>query len=218
MSGGPLDFNIGELVDRLRNLLKVRGRMPLDLDGRVVPTVRVGDATRAPWRLNERTYTAGGFVAVGAGVGATRFVTVSLPGTPPPAGLLPPALVLEELQVTNLGAATATVDYGHSGFNAPPTALDPPRLVERWPITATPNAELTAGFSINHYPGPAPAAPVSRLGQLIIPTLQTARVQIGAVIGGPTSAVGPIEFYVLAPGQVAASSYGYWWRFRLVER
>lgn len=45
-----LEFNIGELAARARNLLGVRGRIPFGLDESVVGTVRLADADHAPFR------------------------------------------------------------------------------------------------------------------------------------------------------------------------
>jgi hypothetical protein len=45
-----LEFNVGELAQRVRRLLSVRGRMPLDLDERCSINVQSMDCGTAPWR------------------------------------------------------------------------------------------------------------------------------------------------------------------------
>lgn len=45
-----LEFNVGEVVTRLRAAFGVRGRMPLGLDEHLVATVATGDVTVPPWR------------------------------------------------------------------------------------------------------------------------------------------------------------------------
>jgi hypothetical protein len=45
-----LDFNVGEVAQRVRNLLTIKGRMPLGLDESIVATVLAADSTLPPWR------------------------------------------------------------------------------------------------------------------------------------------------------------------------
>lgn len=45
----PLQIQLGELADRLRRALLVKGRLPLALDETVVPVVSLGDASQAPY-------------------------------------------------------------------------------------------------------------------------------------------------------------------------
>lgn len=52
-----LDFNVGELVTRLRGALGVRGRMPLGLDEHVVPVVLGGNVSIPPWRRDGIRYS-----------------------------------------------------------------------------------------------------------------------------------------------------------------
>lgn len=53
---GLLEFNVAELVSRLRSSLKVRGRLPLTVDDSAIVTVTGLDATRAPYRASEQRY------------------------------------------------------------------------------------------------------------------------------------------------------------------
>lgn len=54
-----LEFNVGELVTRLRRALGVRGRMPLGLDEHVIPVTLTADVSVPPWRTNP-VYGQGG--------------------------------------------------------------------------------------------------------------------------------------------------------------
>jgi len=46
-----LEFNVGEIVTRLRTALAVRGRMPLGLDEVVIPTMQAGAVDTPPFRV-----------------------------------------------------------------------------------------------------------------------------------------------------------------------
>jgi len=45
----PIPIQLGSLTTRLRNFLRIRGRVRLQLDETVVPTVQVQDLTRGPY-------------------------------------------------------------------------------------------------------------------------------------------------------------------------
>jgi len=45
----PIPIQVGSLTDRLRNFLRIRGRVKLQLDETIVPTVQVQDLTRGPY-------------------------------------------------------------------------------------------------------------------------------------------------------------------------
>lgn len=69
-----LEFNVGEVAQRVRRALAVRGRMPLDLDERCGIQVQGLDADRAPYRGLDGAACYGVFTApVG---GATQYVGV----------------------------------------------------------------------------------------------------------------------------------------------
>lgn len=200
----PLQFNVGELANRVRGFLGVRGRIPLALDEQVVPVVRAGDSTRVPFRLNERRY--------GFGSGA---ITVASGATPRYVGITPPQpaangsqFVLEEFRVFALpasGTPAPIVEWGHCGFNGAPTGLNPPRLWERWPQSAAPDAELSIAVTINHYSG-APPAPRSTIGAAQFPAplassggfLHVPNAEI-LLSYGVLPTVGPIDFYITLP-------------------
>lgn len=52
----PLQFNVGEITERLRRALGTRGKTSYGLDETVVPVSLVMDASRAPYRRDERRW------------------------------------------------------------------------------------------------------------------------------------------------------------------
>lgn len=70
---GFLDFNLSEIASRIVRGAAVRGRIRPTLDDGVLPTVRVGDYTRSPFRLDELVYFA---VRLSTNSGAGNFSNV----------------------------------------------------------------------------------------------------------------------------------------------
>jgi hypothetical protein len=75
----PQPIQYGELADRLRNLLRLRGRIPTQFDENVVPTVSVGSADVPPWR-QEPQWTARGHSRAATAANLT-FEGVGIPPT-----------------------------------------------------------------------------------------------------------------------------------------
>jgi len=50
----PAQFGTGEITNRLRRLLDLRGKFPMQIDETAVPVVMVGEANRAPYRISGR--------------------------------------------------------------------------------------------------------------------------------------------------------------------
>lgn len=96
-----LEFNVGEVAQRVRRALAVRGRMPLDLDERCSIQVQGLDADRAPYRGLDGASCYGLFQApVG---GATQYVGIIVdPG-------LASTLVVRSLRIRHGGVAVLDI-------------------------------------------------------------------------------------------------------------
>lgn len=76
----PLEFQVGEVADRLRRGLTVRGRMPLELDERVVPVTLVEDVSLAPWRGEGHAWEVSFLISLpGAGTGGVFLAELANP-------------------------------------------------------------------------------------------------------------------------------------------
>jgi hypothetical protein len=71
----PLDIGHAEIANRLRRLLRIRGRIPTRLDENVIPTVAIGSSDRPPWRQSPVIFadmnTAGAVAAENSAIAAT---------------------------------------------------------------------------------------------------------------------------------------------------
>lgn len=76
-----LEFNVGELVTRLRRSLGVRGRMPLGLDEHVVPVTLAADVNCPPWRTNPVFAQAGAYVSLSGTSGNAVMVRLEYPAS-----------------------------------------------------------------------------------------------------------------------------------------
>jgi len=93
----PLDIQVGTLADRLRQLLKLSGRIPLRLDETTVPVAIAADASEPPyatepvlsWLSNSSAAVAGEFSAL----------AIALPTT------ADGSLVVDKIFITNDGVA-----------------------------------------------------------------------------------------------------------------
>jgi len=102
----PLSIQLGEIANRLRRSLDVRGRMPLALDETVVPVVVVRDANDLPFALDPSEVA--GFASVTPTAGQQATIGLSNQG---PVGSV---FVLEEVWLSN-SVALARVEVSRSG-------------------------------------------------------------------------------------------------------
>lgn len=110
-----LEFNVGEVVTRLRIALGVRGRMPLGLDEVVIPTIRVEDLGRPPFRVQPVEFH--GYVAVTtAAATAGRQARVACALNAPIAGTV--AVIRRyRVQVSSFVTATGALDPAMQGWD-----------------------------------------------------------------------------------------------------
>lgn len=73
----PIDVNRGEIANRLRRFLDIRGRIPTRLDENVVPVVQLASVDDAPWRQSPITWA--GWVSQPSVALLNSFVAVTLP-------------------------------------------------------------------------------------------------------------------------------------------
>ena len=73
-----LEFNVGELANRVRKALGSRGRIPLDLDERVSLEVVLADLDQAPWRADGARW--GQWITLGAVAGNFTDISIAAPG------------------------------------------------------------------------------------------------------------------------------------------
>lgn len=109
-----LEFNVGELVTRLRTSLGVRGRMPLGLDEVVIPTTLVEEVNRAPFRVQPIEFHGYWQVQTAAGLaGRGARVACYLPNTPP--GVV--AVIRRyRVQVSSFVSASGALDPALQGW------------------------------------------------------------------------------------------------------
>lgn len=74
----PLGFGSGELADRMRRALDIRGRIPLAVDEVVVPVALVSEPQSAPFRISGRRCFAGSSPGAG-GAGTILQVRIQNP-------------------------------------------------------------------------------------------------------------------------------------------
>ena len=98
----PLDSSKGQIADSLRSFFRLTGRIPTRVDELVVPTARVAELDRAPWRSGP---IAGSFYNESANV-AAEFSAVGV-GLPPTA---PGQFVVRKVRVVQ-GTAGAALSY-----------------------------------------------------------------------------------------------------------
>lgn len=97
-----LEFNVGELTTRLRAALTVRGRMPLNLDEHVIPTVATADVTGPPWRRSPRGFYVASEASTSANGSAACVAVGPTPGSPPA------TYVITGYRIASTGFVTAT--------------------------------------------------------------------------------------------------------------
>lgn len=108
----PIPIQLGSLTTRLRNFLRIRGRVRLQLDETVVPTVQVQDLTVGPYQAG--VTPSGVSINMGGAVGR-QFVVFLNPDT-----AIPPAADLTEdirfigrsFSITGMQLINRTVNLG----------------------------------------------------------------------------------------------------------
>lgn len=108
----PLDIQVGDIAERLRRFLDLRGRIPARLDEIVVPTISLGDLARPPYSRDPLSgWHLGAFGAVAGEISMV--------------GLLPQGadkLVIKKLVIVNDTAGAITYEvYVGSTISASPT-------------------------------------------------------------------------------------------------
>lgn len=102
----PLPIGLGDIANRLRRSLDIRGRIPTQLDETIVPVVLVRDANELPFVLDPAE--AGGMAELTPTAGQQATIAISNQG---PKGS---AFLLEELWLAN-SVAGARVEVSRSG-------------------------------------------------------------------------------------------------------
>lgn len=131
----PLPFGTGELANRLRRSLDLRGRIPLLIDEVVVPTMPVSDGTKAPFRTSGRR--AGAFVFQAAVAGQFASFRIQNP--------TPVDAVLDRLSVFTASPAGSVwaIGVGAGSVAGVGTALSTTELVD-----ASQSLILSTGLSV----------------------------------------------------------------------
>lgn len=101
-----LEFNVGELVTRLRKALGVRGRMPLGLDEHVIPVTLTADVSGPPWRSNP-VHGEGAVGSVHSNLASNDWVTAGIE-FPQVAGAQSSIFVVTGYRIAPLRYTTAT--------------------------------------------------------------------------------------------------------------
>jgi len=127
----PIPIQVGSLTDRLRNFLRIRGRVRLQLDETVVPTVQVQDLTKGPYLAGVQP-CAGTFNQVKPIGPPTQFVIYLNPD-----GAIPPAANL-----------TTDIRFIGRSFTLQSLSMTPRSAVQyRWRVGLVPRA-LMLGATI----------------------------------------------------------------------
>jgi len=117
----PSPFGTGEVVNRLRRLLDLRGRFGMQVDETVVPVALIGDGTQPPFRNSGRRWS--GVASTTAVLAENHFVEIlNLSGFDQ---------VIDRIRV--LGAVEFTIRLGPSLVAAPGVNV---RTTERNPLPA----------------------------------------------------------------------------------
>lgn len=153
---GILEFNVGELTERIRRAFKIKGRAPLRLDDDCILAAQVFDATRAPYRVAEQKFIQN-IPTIGPVGAQTSFANI--------ANNSPQSIILEHWEAWNRGATgfgllTAWENRGPGTlpfWTAEPTgvALDPA-------ITITASLPLLPGVTLNTGTSAVPIASDTR--------------------------------------------------------
>lgn len=112
-----LEFNVGELVTRVRRALAVRGRMPFDLDERAAVQLNVMDLDKAPWRSDGAAWATLATQAASPANNSRVFIGPITGALGPPVGA---RCVIQQLQITNSNGAAITVQWGVPGTGINP--------------------------------------------------------------------------------------------------
>jgi len=186
----PLEFNVGEVVDRVRRALGVRGRMPLDMDERLAINVQAVDVDASPFRTTgARFYGRDTITPVAAQFTASLLSFTSGPN--------PPAThVVDGVWIHNTEATAQAYDIGPgalaaTGFNR----------TLRYPELGAPIG-VSGPAQANQYSGAANPFTGSVIDvSVTIPAGDTLYVPLEvAVFNGPVTA----GIYTVCPGTVNA--------------
>lgn len=197
-----LEFNVGEFARRLSRALTVRGRMPLDLDERLVPTVLTEDASQAPFRQRgQRWYAPFTLLAADhAGTTAGLYITPTqvTPSTPPSE-----VAVVDRISFGRVAlAGTPIVEFGYCApqVNPAPWLSDVLRNCESFPHGGITSWTVQGDPSFNAV-GSIP------LGRLVFnSTLTTLDIRELGIVLYNAPDLAPI-FYVSFPTSIECSGF-----------
>jgi hypothetical protein len=196
----PIEFNVGEFGRRLSRALTTRGRMPLDLDERLVPVVMTEDASGAPFRQRGQQVMAPFLVNAGDHAGTTAGVLISAAQTIP-SGIPTEALLIEELVVCRI-AGTVNLDFGWAApqVNPAPIFSGVLRNAESTPHGGPSPWAIAGDISISL----VGAIPLGRI--LVASGSNTVRIPVNAVLYNRSDDPVPI-FYLSLPDTTGVSGY-----------